>query len=133
MSLESISLQSATMKLSKAEHKSLEDKSAQRELQLREKAQEMEGLFIMQIVKAMEKTIPKGSLTGGKNSLPAMLFAQTMSDTVSKMGGFGLSETIYQSLKEKDQSGKIDDINELQNLDTESYLKSMEIMKQVKF
>ncbi|HDR04633.1 MAG TPA: hypothetical protein ENN84_05235 [Candidatus Marinimicrobia bacterium] len=132
MSVELISLRPVNMPLLKEEHKSMEDKSAQRELQLREKAQEMEGLFIMQIVKAMEKTIPKGGLTGDKNSLPAMLFAQTMSDTVSKMGGFGLSESIYQSLKEKDQAGKLENIKELQGLDTESYMKSIEIMKQIK-
>jgi Rod binding domain-containing protein len=133
MSIESISIRPANIQLPKEEHKSLEDKSGQRELQLREKAREMEGLFIMQIVKAMEKTIPEGSLTGGKNSLPAMLFAQTMSDTLSKMGGFGLSDTIYQSLKEKDQSGNLQDLKEVQNLDTETYLKSIEMMKQVKF
>jgi len=76
---------------------------AARDMQIRAKSQEMEALFITEMFKAMEKTVPEDA-TGGSNNLPKMMFSSVMGDAVAKNGGIGLAHTIYSALKEKDQA-----------------------------
>jgi Rod binding domain-containing protein len=79
------------------------EQAKMRDIQLREKSVELEALFITQLFKAMEKTIPDGNLYGSsKNNLPNMLFSSVMGKAVAQKGGLGLSQMIYNSLREKD-------------------------------
>jgi Rod binding domain-containing protein len=77
--------------------------SEKRELQIREKAREMESIFLTQMIKAMRKTIPDNSWSGSKNDLPSMMFSSTMGKALAKSGGIGLSEKIYKSLQKMDE------------------------------
>ncbi len=65
------------------------------------KSKALEAVFLTQLIKSMEKTIPDGS-TGGKNSLSSMMFGSVMGDAMSQGGGIGLSKMIFDSLKEMD-------------------------------
>ncbi|RKY53501.1 MAG: hypothetical protein DRP89_06105, partial [Candidatus Neomarinimicrobiota bacterium] len=51
---------------SSKEVKNVFNKEKAREIKLRQKCKDLEGLFITQLFKAMEKTIPKSSLVGSK-------------------------------------------------------------------
>jgi Rod binding domain-containing protein len=94
---------SADCRISENIHTGNLDKTRARDIQLRKKSTELEALFITQLFKAMEKTVPDGGLHGSKrNNLPSMLFSSVMGDAVAKQGGVGLSEMIYNSLKEKE-------------------------------
>lgn len=73
-------------------------------------SKQMEGVFLSILVKAMEKTVPEGSLTGSKNSLSKMMFSSVMGQEISKNGGIGLANQIFQSLKE-DGSESLKDFN----------------------
>jgi len=79
------------------------EQAKMRDIQLRDKSIELEALFITQLFKAMEKTIPDGNLYGSsKNNLPNMLFSSVMGKAVAQKGGLGLAQMIYNSLREKD-------------------------------
>ena len=73
-----------------------------RELKLRETSTKLEAAFLTDVIKTMEKTIPKGGLTGGKNNLPSMLFSSVMADALAKGNPTGLSDMFYQALTQKD-------------------------------
>lgn len=86
-------------------------------------SKEMEGVFLSILVKAMEKTIPEGSLTGSKNSLSKMMFSTVMGQEISKNGGIGLAKQIYKSMKE-DGSEKLKDFNPV---DYSQYLQNIKL------
>jgi len=99
-----------------------------RELELHRKAQELESLFITQIFKAMEKTIPGDGLTGSQNSMASMMFSSVMGEAVAKQGGIGLADMIYQSLSSKDEIPQLPEIpaqSYLDHLDTINLLKKI--------
>jgi len=83
--------------------------SQKRELLLRKKTVEMEGLFITQLFKSMEKTTMKE--IGDSNNLVSMMFSSVMGQAAAEQGGIGLSDIIYQSLKGKTELPSIDNIN----------------------
>jgi len=86
-------------------------------------SQEMEGVFLSILVKAMEKTVPEGSLTGSKNSLSKMMFSTVMGQEISKNGGIGLAKQIYQSLKENGDSA----LTKLNPVDYTQYLQNIKL------
>ena len=79
------------------------------EIELREKAVELEGLFITQLFKSMEKTIHKDKDSG--NTLPAMMFSSIMGQAAAEQGGIGLSDLIYESLEQKNGKTPLEDFN----------------------
>ena len=95
----------------------------ERECKLREQCKNFEAIFITQIVKAMEKTIPKSSLYGSNNNLASMMFSSVMGDAIAKQKGLGLGDIIYRSLKERDI------LNESDKLTEDEYLNSMEVLR----
>ena len=95
------------------------------DIQLREKCRDLEALFLTQLIKAMEKTIPQSTLFGSQNSLPGMLFSSTMGQAIAERGGLGLAEKIYRSLdpeqrvegiKEEPSGDYIDTLLSLKNI-----------------
>ncbi|RKY53453.1 MAG: hypothetical protein DRP89_06170, partial [Candidatus Neomarinimicrobiota bacterium] len=82
-----------------------------REIKLRQKCKDLEGLFITQLFKAMEKTIPKSSLVGSKNTLSSMMFSSVMGEALANQGGFGLADVIFKSLKDKDEIINLDKLS----------------------
>ena len=86
-------------------------------------SKQMEGVFLSILVKAMEKTVPEGSLTGSKNSLSKMMFSTVMGQEISKNGGMGLAKQIYKSLKE-DGSETLKDFNPV---DYSQYLQNIKL------
>ena len=97
----------------------LKDKVASRDIELHRKSKELEAVFITQLMKAMEKTIPEGML-GSNHSLPGMLFSGVMGDALAGSGGIGLSDMIYNSLKENPQAGGQNELN------TEAFLQALD-------
>lgn len=75
-----------------------------RQIKINEKAEEMEALFLTQMVKAMRKTIPKNSWSGTKNenNLSSMMFSSVMGKALAKSGGIGLAKKIASSLQKMD-------------------------------
>ncbi|MCF7885851.1 MAG: hypothetical protein K9M80_05085 [Candidatus Marinimicrobia bacterium] len=98
-------------------------------LKIKEKAREMESLFLTQVVKAMRKTVPKNSQEESKNDLPSMMFSSVMGKALSKSGGIGLAKKISESLMkmdnqelEKFQEEQLD--NQAININAWDFLKS---------
>ena len=79
-----------------------------RDLKLQKAARDFESIFIAQVIKAMEKTVPKSDLQGSANTLPSMLFSTTIGKAVADQGGVGLAEMIYRALKARDPVNKLD-------------------------
>ena len=97
-----------------------------RSLKLKETSRKMEASFLNIVFKAMEKTVPKSSLSGGtSNSLASMLFSTTMADAVAEQGGFGLADQIFESLKESDN---IPDLNDLTREKVAGALEAIQMM-----
>ncbi len=90
-----------------------------KDIKLKEQSKQLEGIFITQIVKSMESTIPKNE-ESTSNSLSNMMFSSVMGDAMTKGGGIGLSKIIYNSLKNKD----IDISEELQEINSNSNIDS---------
>jgi len=80
----------------------LNDDSRSKDIQLRAKSKELEAVFLTQMIKTMEKTIPEGMM-GSKNGLPSMLFSSVLGDAVAGGGGVGLSDMIYASLRQQNE------------------------------
>ena len=60
-----------------------------RRLKLKEASRQMESSFLTIVFKAMEKTVPKSSLSGGSNnSLASMMFSTIMADAVAEQYKF---------------------------------------------
>ncbi|MDP8238186.1 MAG: rod-binding protein [Candidatus Hatepunaea meridiana] len=83
----------------------------EKENRLRQTSKDLEAVFITQMFKVMEKTIPKSSLTGSKNTLSSMMFSSVMGEALANQGGIGLSDIIYRSLNEKDEMPSPEQIN----------------------
>ncbi len=98
--------------------------NSSRDAQLLKKSKELEAVFLTQLIKSMEKTIPEG-LGGGKNTLSTMMFSSVMGDAMSQGGGIGLSKMIYSSLK------KMDGLPDLQELGGENYLQTLNILQNI--
>lgn len=94
----------------------LDNKAIARDHQLKEKSQDLEAVFLTQLFKSMEKTIPKNS-SGSNQNMATMMFSSVMGQTMAKNNGLGLSEIIYNSLKEQDSHVDTDNLqsNELMN------------------
>ena len=79
-------------------------------------AQNFESLFMSQLIKTMQQTLPEGSLTG--KGLPDLMFDQVMGSALSEGGGIGLAELIYRDLQSKvdGDSSEKENVSSLQNL-----------------
>ena len=84
------------------------DVSRLRDAELMKKSKELESVFLTQMIKAMEKTVPEG-MGGTKNTLSSMMFSSVMADAMSDGGGIGLSRMIFQSLKDQDGQAELPD------------------------
>lgn len=89
---------------------SLTNKEMSREIKLRKQSKELEAVFLTQLFKAMEKTVPKNSTTGSKNSLATMMFSSVMGEALADQGGIGLADIIFESLKDKESFPSMDKI-----------------------
>ena len=102
--------------------KELGDKEQIRDAALRKKSKELEAVFLTQLIKSMEKTVPEG-LNGGKSTLSTMMFGSVMGDAMTEGGGIGLSKMIFNSFK------KMDDIPDLQEVSGNAYMQTMNVMR----
>jgi len=99
------------------------NKEKMREIKLRGKCKELEAVFLTQLFKVMEKTIPKSSNEGSQNTLSSMMFSSVMGQTLANQGGIGLTEIIYQSMKDKDELPMLDELKANDALDNMSSFK----------
>lgn len=97
-----------------------------RDIKLKKAAKELEAIFIAQVIKAMEKTLPGGGISGKKNNLVNMLFSSTIGKAIAEKGGVGLADMIYRSLRHRNENGD----KVINGLPGEEYLKSIELMKE---
>ncbi len=84
--------------------------AASKEAELLKQSRQLEAVFITQMIKAMEKTIPESSLGGTKNTLSSMMFSTVLGDAIADQGGVGLSRMIYESLSDEVSSVNLDEI-----------------------
>ena len=79
-------------------------------------ARDFESIFLSQLVRAMGKTLPEGSITTG--GMADLMFDQVMGKALSEGGGIGLAKIIYRDLLSKDVSDNSEkgDVATLQNL-----------------
>ena len=79
-------------------------------------ARDFESIFLSQLVRAMGKTLPEGSITTG--GMADLMFDQVMGQALSEGGGIGLAKIIYRDLLSKDVSNNSEkgDVATLQNL-----------------
>lgn len=63
-------------------------------------AREMEALFVVQLMKAMRKTVPEsGLLTGGRGEeIMRSIQDETLAQAVAARGGMGLAERLEETL-----------------------------------
>ncbi len=121
ISMESMPIPQNNMKSQKMENNG----ETARENELRKASEQLEGLFLTTLFKAMEKTIPEGMFSDSKNNMASMLFSSMMGDTMAKKGGIGLAEAFYKSLSKED----VDSLKELQSknhMETIYQIKSLE-------
>lgn len=112
--------QKATPKLKPFQELGETDNS--RNVELKKKSNELEAVFLTQLIQSMEKTIPEG-IDGSKNTLSSMMFGSVMGDAMSQGGGIGLSKMIFESLK------KMDETPEMQNLGGQDYMNSLNVLQ----
>lgn len=104
-------------------HKELGENQSARDVQLIKQSNELEAVFLTQLIKSMEKTIPEGMSGGGKNSLSSMMFGSVMGDAMTKGGGIGLSKMIFESLRSMDEPFDPNDLG------GEDYLQSISALQ----
>ena len=78
----------------------LENNPNSKDIQLRESAKQLEGVFLQYFLKPMEETMTKGMM--GESSGPNLaknMFSQVMSEALTKNNKIGLSDQIYDNLK----------------------------------
>ena len=78
----------------------LEYNSNSKDIQLRESAKQLEGVFLQYFLKPMEETMTKGMM--GESSGPNLaknMFSLVMSEALTKNNKIGLSDQIYDHLK----------------------------------
>lgn len=75
-----------------------------------------ESLFMSQLLKSMESTLEKDSMTG--KGLPELMFNEVMGTAIADAGGIGLAEMLYRNLQAKDVDDQSENGNiaSLQNL-----------------
>lgn len=90
-----------TSRVTAAGRASAQDRSPQ-EQSLRESAQQLEGLFVQQLYKAMRETVPQGegivSGGAGEEMFTGLMDEHLAAETPSHWGG-GLSEALYRQLR----------------------------------
>lgn len=99
--------------------------AASKEAELLKQSRQLEAVFITQMIKAMEKTIPESSLGGTKNTLSAMMFSTVLGDAIADQGGVGLSRMIYESHSDKVSSVNLDEIEADTGIDRFNLLETM--------
>ena len=89
-----------TIDLSKMRDRNIDSPSA-----LRKVAEEMEGLFVSQMINHMFKGIKTDGLTGGGNGEAMFrdLLVQEYGNTISKSSGIGLADSIERQLLERQE------------------------------
>ena len=89
-----------TIDLSKMRNRNIDTPSA-----LRKVAEEMEGLFISQMINHMFKGIKTDGLTGGGNGEAMFrdLLVQEYGNAISKSSGIGLADSIERQLLERQE------------------------------
>ena len=89
-----------TIDLSKMRDRNIDSPSA-----LRKVAEEMEGLFISQMINHMFKGIKTDGLTGGGNGEAMFrdLLVQEYGNAISKSSGIGLADSIERQLLERQE------------------------------
>ncbi len=102
----------------------INDKETIRTAQLKKQSNELEAVFLTQLIQSMEKTIPEGA-SGSKNSLSTMMFGSVMGDAMTQGGGIGLSKMIFESLK------NMDEVPDLSGAGGNDYLQSLGIMQSI--
>jgi len=95
---------------SSPKNQNLSNKEKERDIKLRQTSKDLEAIFITQMFKAMEKTVPKSSLMGSKNTLASMMFSSVMGQALANQGGVGLADVIYRSLKEKETLPSLEEV-----------------------
>ncbi len=87
-----------------------------KEQKLQKVARDFESIFLSQLVRAMGKTVPEGSMTTG--GMADLMFDQVMGKALSEGGGIGLAKIIYRDLltKEVSDNSEKGDVASLQNL-----------------
>lgn len=96
----------------------------QRALEIKKKSKALEAVFLTQLIKSMEKTIPEG-MGGGKNSLSSMMFSSVMGDAMAQGGGIGLSKMIFHSLL------KIDSMPDTNQGCGAEYMQTMDLIQNI--
>lgn len=98
MKVSDLSQQAVQFKSLKKEPRPAEE----RDPKLMDSARKLEGLFVGYMLKAMEQTIPKDA-DSKSNSLASMMFSTVMGEDIARKGGIGLTDFIYNALKENGQ------------------------------
>lgn len=67
---------------------------------IREAAQQLESIFVDQLMEAMRRTSPKGGAlkAGGGEEMFRQMFDQEISQRISQRGGVGIGEMLYKQL-----------------------------------
>jgi flagellar protein FlgJ len=73
---------------------------------LREATQQMESLFITQLMKSMRGTVPASHLlsSGKGEQLFREMLDQELAGRVAQSGGFGIGEMLYQQLSRQERA-----------------------------
>ena len=99
------------------------DEKLNREIKLRNKCKDLEAIFLTQLFKVMEKTIPKSENEDSKNTLASMMFSSVMGQTLANQGGIGLTDMIYESVKDKEGIPEFDELKTNEFIDNVSLFK----------
>ncbi|MCK4578852.1 MAG: rod-binding protein [Candidatus Marinimicrobia bacterium] len=62
-------------------------------------SQDFESLFMSQLLRAMQKTLPENSLA--KDGMSSYLFDKVMGEALAKNGGMGLADMLYRDMQAK--------------------------------
>ncbi len=83
---------------------------SQRQVELKEAAQEFESLFVSYLMKVMRETIEESGLTEGGlgKDIYTELFDQEVSRSISRHGALGISDLLLKNLVQKDSSSATD-------------------------
>ncbi len=103
--------------------KELGENESMRDAQLMKKSNELEAVFLTQLIQSMEKTIPKSG--GNNNTLSTMMFGSVMGDAMTSGGGIGLSKVIFASLKQMDEAPELDGVG------GNDYLQTMGLLQNI--
>ena len=70
--------------------------------------QDFEAVFLHQMLKEMRKTVPKEGIIPESNEQDVFttMFDEEVAKTMSKQGGFGLAEMLFEQLRDKSKDKK---------------------------